>query len=47
MPKRTLKNPGTADHELGEVLDRRALGRALLERQMLLLRSKLPAFAAI
>ena len=47
MPKRTSKNPGTAEDGSGEVLGLRALNRATLERQMLLGRRKLPAVKAI
>src|SRR5918997_344682 len=49
MPKRTSKNPAIARSEdtSDNVLGRRTLNRATLERQMLLRRQKLPAAEAI
>src|ERR671916_738640 len=49
MPKRTSKNPAIARSEdtSDNVLGRRTLNRATLERQLLLCRQKLPAIEAI
>src|ERR687893_2103342 len=49
MPKRTSKNPAIARSEdtSDNVLGRRTLNRATLERQMLLRRQKLPAIEVI